>query len=1015
MQNKTAIWLFTILMITACVSALVPTWLAGSFEGKAEAYAEAQRDSLSRVHPEMSTDSLQVFQQQVQEQFLVDHAADDAGMGISYEFVRDHKLNKGLDLQGGMNVTLEVSVAELIQALAGGKDDRLTKAIALASEKQNSQDGEFVELFGEAWEEVAPSSQLAILFQNRNNQEEIPREASNEEVIVKLAEIAEAAIDRTEQVLRRRIDNLGVVQPRITRLQGSGRIEVELPGIKQKSRVREILQATAKLEFWEIYEVKDLLDGFTQINSILAKENQIDEPETEKDSSAAVAAVATPDDTTGTAQEDEMSALDSLLDDGADPTANDLTSEDQAVKYSKENPLFSVMSPMLQRVGEGMNYIPGPVVARARAIDTAQVMAYLKREDLRVLIPGNPKFLWGVENVNDGGPEVFALYAMKMPDDGQPMLDGGAVTQARVEMDPISGRPTVSLNMNSKGAKTWKRMTENNVGKSVAITLDNVVYSAPVVQSVIDNGRTSISGQFDQEKAQDLANVLKAGKLPAPANIIAETVVGPTLGAQNISDGQMSFIIALALVLLYMIFYYNKAGVVANIALLVNMLLIFGVLAGLGSTLTLPGIAGIVLTIGMSVDANVLIYERIREEIAAQKGVRLAIEDGYKAAYSSILDANITTLLTGFILAWLGTGPIKGFAVTLIIGILTSLFCAIFITRLIFEWQLEKGGNVAFSTKLTEGLFKNLSISFIPRRKVFYAISGLIIVGGLASLMTNGLDLGIDFTGGRSYVVKFEEAIDVDQLGGSLSSFLGESQPEVRQHGVSNQYQITTKYMIDQTGGEAQDVVETALKQGLDAYGVGYDDISEGQLRGPAVAQDLRSSAIQAIIASLFIIFGYIAFRFKRWEFGIGALLAMFHDVLIVLAIFSIGYKFMPFSMEVGQAFIAALLTVVGYSINDTVVVFDRIREYIGLHKREDVAVVTNKALNSTLSRTINTSISTFVVLLMIFIAGGESIKGFVFALMIGVVVGTYSSLCIATPLALDLGKRRAAKAAKKK
>jgi len=630
-------------------------------------------------------------------------------------------------------------------------------------------------------------------------------------------------------------------------------------------------------------------------------------------------------------------------------------------------------------------------------------------------------FLWGAKPL-EGAENVYGLYAFKVPKGGKAELEGDVVTDARVGTDPL-GNPTVNMSMNAKGAKTWREMTKAASAnpddlKSVGVVLDGLVYSCPRVQGEIPSGQTEIAGRFSQQEAGDLAGVLKAGKLPAPSHIIEEAIVGPSLGEESINSGWSSFMIALGIVLVYMIFYYANAGIVADIALMANLFFIMGVLASLRATVTLPGIAGIVLTIGMSVDANVLIYERIREELSAGKGLKLAITDGYKNAYSSILDANITTLLTGIILATFGTGPIQGFATTLIIGILTSLFSAIFITRLLFEWRMESSKSISFATSITKGAFRKLSINFISKRKLYYGISGLIVAAGILSLATRGLNYGVDFTGGRSYIVRFEQPVAVNEIAQALGDqFVSEDEirqvPEVKTFGSSNQVKITTKYMIDVTDGDVERIIEGKLFTGLEPFlneqsqNAFLEELTSQKVEA-TIADDIRQSAIWAVLFSLVVIFLYILFRFRKWQYSVGALIAMTHDVIVVLSVFSLLYGLMPFSLEIDQAFIAAVLTVVGYSINDTVVVFDRIREYLNLHpKHRDTEEVINNALNSTLSRTINTSLSTFIVLLIIFLFGGEVIRGFVFALMVGVAVGTYSSLYVATPVMIDLGGKR--------
>jgi len=658
-------------------------------------------------------------------------------------------------------------------------------------------------------------------------------------------------------------------------------------------------------------------------------------------------------------------------------------------------------------------YAEGPVIGYVAVKDTGKVNKYLNKKQVRSLFPRDFKYLWTAKPYDEEGKFV-QLVAIKVSSrDGKAPLEGNVITDARQDYEKFTASPNISMSMDGEGTKIWKRLTSENINRSIAIVLDDYVFSYPTVKGEIPNGRSEISGNFTINEAKDLANILKAGKLPAPARIVEEAIVGPSLGQEAIDSGLMSFIVALAIVLLYMMFYYSSAGIVANIALLINIFFIMGVLASLGAALTLPGIAGIVLTIGMSIDANVLIFERIREEVTAGKGLRLAITDGYNKAYSSIIDANVTTLLVAIILYMTGTGPIKGFATTLIIGILTSLFSAIFITRLIFIWRSDANKPISFATKISKGAFKNLNIGFLKNRKLFYGISTVIILGGIFSLATKGLNYGVDFTGGRSYVVRFEDDVNTQKIREALK-IVFESTPQVKTFGPSNQVKITTKYLIDDNSKDVDETVKSKLEEGLSTFLSGDEmtgsdsfEIMSSQKVGPTIADDIKRGAVWATILCLIAIFLYILMRFRKWQFGLGALVALFHDVLIVLSCFSILYGIVPFSLEMDQAFIAALLTVIGYSINDTVVVFDRIREHMGLYKKRDIEDVMNTALNSTLSRTINTSLSTFCVLLVIFILGGEVIRGFSFAMLIGVVVGTYSSIFIATPVVLDTFKRQ--------
>jgi SecD/SecF fusion protein len=997
-----------------------------SVEEEAKATAQLKVDSLSSLN-ELSLyqqdSALQAFENEI----LLNKGSEEVYpvMGYTYAYCKKREINLGLDLQGGMHVTLEVSVPEMMNALAGSNKGNVqfNQIMVRAKEMQRESQDDFVTLFARAHQEIAPDYPLAAIFHNLENKEKISPDATNEEVLNIIRTEAEDAISRTEQVLRKRVDNLGVVQPKIQRLTGTGRIVVELPGVKDKNRVRKILQGTAKLEFFECYQNREIYPGLEQANSILAATLKADSPADDA-SSDAIDEMITDEaseevaetvevDTTATDSASEEVSLEDMLAAEGDSAGADSLNDLSRAEIAKQNPLFILMQPQQQP--------DQPMVGMAQAGDTAKINEYLSRKDIRRLFPPRTKFVWDAKPL-EGTENIFGVYAVKVPKGGVALLEGDVVTDAGVSADPL-GNPTVSMSMNSQGSKTWREMTREasadpNDLRSVAVVLDGIVYSAPRVQGEIPSGRTEITGRFTQQEAADLAGVLKAGKLPAPSHIIEEAVVGPSLGEESISSGWSSFMIALAIVLAYMIFYYSGAGAVADIALIANIFFIMGVLASLRATLTLPGIAGIVLTIGMSVDANVLIYERIREELKAGKGYKLAITDGYKNAYSSILDANVTTLLTGIILLVFGTGPIQGFATTLIIGIMTSLFSAIFITRLLFELRMESSKTIPFATKMTENVLANPGVSFLGKRKMFYGISGAVILIGIISLFARGLNYGVDFTGGRSYIVRFEQPVAVEDIAQSLGDqFVDKNNlrqvPEVKTFGASNQVKITTKYMIEETENDVETLVQDKLYAGLTPFLAGQSQAEfleelTSQKVEPTIADDIKQSAVWAVLFSLIVIFLYILIRFRKWQYSVGALIAMTHDVLVVLAVFSILYGFLPFSLEIDQAFIAAILTVVGYSINDTVVVFDRIREYFNLHPKHKEEELVNSALNSTLSRTLNTSVSTFLVLLTIFIFGGEVIRGFVFALMVGVVVGTYSSLYIASPTMFDLSKKKA-------
>ncbi|CAI8246326.1 MAG: Uncharacterised protein [Flavobacteriales bacterium] len=792
----------------------------------------------------------------------------------------------------------------------------------------------------------------------------------------------DASIVSAFEVLRKRIDKFGVTQPNIQRLGNSGRILVELPGARDVERVKNLLQSTAQLEFWETASNQSYGAFLAQANELLKTvvASQKEEAVTE-----------------------ETSDIDDLLSDVS----------------AQQDSISTVVNPIYDYV-KGAGYSGGPVLLQVDAKDQPILEEYLNRSDVRALLPADlrfTKFLWGIP---DAQTAIVDLYVVNANRANEPPLSGSVIVDAAQTYDQL-GAPAVSMQMNGKGARIWEDMTGKafREGSNIAIVLDDVVYSAPgVSKGAIAGGRSEISGQFSLNEAIDLANVLRAGKLPAAAEIIQSEIVGPSLGQEAIESGINSFVIALLLVLAWMIFYYGRAGFYADMALTLNIILIFGILAGLGAVLTLPGIAGIVLTIGMSVDANVLIFERIREELAKGKGQKQAVSDGFKNALSSILDANITTGLTAFILFIFGTGPIKGFATTLLIGIATSLCTAIFVTRLLVDGRLSKGYSLEFATKATKNLFRNLAITFLKKRTIAYVISGALITIGVFSLFTKGLNQGVDFVGGRSYTVRFEQAVNPSDAQAQLASLLGSA--EAKTFGEDNQLKITTNYKVDVEGIEVDNEIQEALYGGLSTYlpqNLSYDDFVNGAEDkqvgimssikvGPTIADDIKKNSFLAVFGSLIVVFLYILLRFRKWQYSLGAVAAVFHDVLIVLGVFSVTYTFMPFSMEINQAFIAAVLTVIGYSLNDTVVVFDRIREFTRLHTSWESTKTVNSALNSTLSRTINTSLTTLVVLLAIFIFGGEAIRGFMFALIVGVLVGTYSSLFIATPVMFDTSKK---------
>jgi len=922
-------------------------------------------------------------------------------LGNTFKECQKKELNLGLDLKGGMNVILEVSVEDILRALSNYNTDKtFNTALAKARQMQKQSQSDYLTLFGEAFSETDPNAKLASIFGTVELKEKINFNSTNNEVLKVLDAEVSSAIDNAFNILRTRIDRFGVVQPNISQLATKGRILIELPGQNNPKRVRELLQGTANLEFWETYENSEIIGYLSAANNLL-KEIVAN---TEKVNSAVTESSAiTPADTT----KKEQSLLD-ILEKDTTQSAEATTREE----FAFQNPLFGLLSPRVTPEGQPL---PSSMIGFASSKDTAEVNKMLNMNQVKALFPRDVKFLWSQNPYKyDPTKTLFELHAIKITTrDGRPPLDGDVITSARTSSGVTGSEVKVDMSMNGEGAKIWARMTRENIDRCLAVVLDGYVRSYPRVQNEITGGNTEITGDFTIEEADDLANILKSGKLPAPARIISDTVVGPTLGKEAIKSGFISFVIAFALVLFYMVFYYSRsAGLISDIALFSNIFLLFGFLASLSAVLTLPGIAGIVLTMGMAVDANVLIYERIREELRHGKGVKLAIADGYKMAYSAIIDSNVTTLLTGIVLYVFGTGPIKGFATTLVIGIITSLFTAIFITRLIYEGLLKRNQNakLTFSIKLTQNILRNTNIDFIGMRKYFYAASILVTVIGVGSLFVRGLSQGIDFTGGRTFVVRFDESVKTADVAKTLAVTFGEL-PQVVTFGSDNQVKITTKYRIEESGVEEE--VDTKLYEGLKGMvgsDIGRDEFLakyrvSSETIGPAIATDIKIKAIYAVALALIIIFLYIFVRFRNWQYGFGAVASLFHDTLFVIGIYSLFWGIMPFSMVIDQAFIAAILTVIGYSVNDTVIVFDRLREYIPLYRKRPFKETLNMAMNATLSRTINTSLTTMLTVVAIFIFGGAVIRGFVFALMIGIAIGTYSSIFIASMLMYDTTK----------
>ena len=995
MQSKGFIKLIAVLLALACVYQLSFTFKTRSVEKKAAAYAAQfplDRQPEAEQHYLDSVQNMPVYNLGL--------------LRFTYKDCKEKELNLGLDLKGGMNVMLEVQIEDVIKALAGDSqnDPAFVEAIAEANEamrKGTSKD--YIDDFVKAYERLSGGTPLAAIFVSPDRRD-ITLESSNADVAKLLKEDTEKAIAASFNVLRSRIDNFGVTQPNIMRLPNSHRILVELPGVKEPQRVRDLLQGTASLEFWTTYDAREVLPALVAADKYLhseqeaapAEETVVETVETETPAEGGL--VAELGDTAGTAAE-------------AAPQG----------RYDRaQNPLFAVLDPA---------YAGGAAIGAAYKADMAAVNAYLATPAVRDLFPADILFKWGVKG-DDKIDGRYYLYAIRVSTpDGKAPLDGSVVTDATEQYQQHGATAEVSMTMNAEGTQRWARLTGENIGKCVAIVLDGYVYSAPVVRTKIDKGTSSISGDFTIQEAKDLANVLESGKVPAPAKIIQDTVVGPSLGQESINAGLLSFLIAFVLVLLYMGLFYKTAGWMSDIALLMNVFLLMGVLVSFGAVLTLPGIAGIVLTMGMAVDANVIIYERIKEELREGKGLSLAIKDGFSKAYSAIIDGNLTTIITGIVLFVFGNGPVQGFATTLIIGIITSFFCAVFITRLLIEWVVAKRGSISFSRKWSENFLNNTSFDFIRMRKTAYYIAGALMVLSCISFAVRRLNLGAEFTGGRAYVVRFDKAVSAEQVRANLNEAFAQYADadaasvsfEVKQYGNENQMRIVTQYKYDDTSDEATSEVEQIIydaMKSLYSYEISFDNFRNTQEDingiitadkiGPSIARDMTWNAIYSVLFSLIAIGLYITFRFKRWQWATGATAALAINALFIIGVFSMLYGFLPFNLEVNQAFIAAILTIIGYAINDTVVVFDRIREYLAIYPKRNLKENVNNAVNSTLSRTINTSGTTLVTLLAIFFFGGETIRGFIFALTVGVIVGTAATIFIATPIAYDLMTKRA-------
>jgi len=986
MQSKGAIRLVAILLALACLWQLSFTVVSNVQAKKAVKHAEAiaaaaqEEAAFQAVAEEDRAYWLDSLKKVENRRYIDSISSEKVYFGYTYKDVQAKEINLGLDLKGGMNVMLQVQLEDLIKALSSNASDpEFISALASAKERSVGSQSDLITLFAEEYSKVSGGKRLAQVFGTYEMRDKIKPESTDEEVLAVVKGEAESAISNSFNVLRNRIDRFGVTQPSIQKLGNTGRILVELPGVKEPERVRKLLQGTASLEFWTTFTSTEIYQYLVEANSLIAQMQ------------------------------------------GEDSAEGEELSEEEAAR--RANPLFSVLQP-----SEPSN---SACIGYANAMDTVKVNRFLAMPQVADLFPAEFRPMWSVKPASYlKSDNIYELVAIKAATrDGKAPLDGSAVVDARVSYPQQrgTGNPTVSMTMNAEGANTWARLTKENIGKQIAIVLDGTVYSYPVVNSEISGGNSEISGNFDVEEATDLVNVLKSGKLPAPATIVQEQVVGPSLGAESIRAGLISFVIAFLLVLLYMILFYQGAGLVANIALLTNVLLLFGTLASFGAVLTLPGIAGLVLTMGMAVDANVIIYERIKEELSAGKGLGKAIADGYSNAYSAIIDGQVTTLLTGLVLFFFGSGPVKGFATTLIIGIITSVITSIFITRLIFDDRLKKGKGITFQNNLTKNILKNTHIDFVKGRKISYILSGALIVISLVSIFTKGFTYGVDFTGGRTYVVRFDQSVTAESVRAAALEVFANAEEnasvEVKQFGGESQMKITTSYKYKDDSSSVDTEIESMLYEALKGFFTTEPSFSEftstldnpngiisSDKVGASIASDIRRNAVIAVIIALFVIFAYIAFRFKGWTWGLGGVVSLAHTAIIVIGFFSLFSGILPFNLDVDQTFIAAILTIIGYAINDNVVIFDRIREFSGLHPGADFKETVNTALNATLTRTVNTSVSTLVTMLAIAIWGGESIRGLAVALILGICIGTYASIMIGTPVMFDATRKAAAK-----
>jgi SecD/SecF fusion protein len=1001
MKNKGFIIALTVIITLLCVYYLSFTFISRGIQKDATEIATDSNGNLDFYRKQAYLDS--VWNESVYNLF---------GIQYTYKDIKDTELSLGLDLQGGMHVTLEVSPVDIIKGLSGNSENPdFLEALRLANEKQRNSQGAYADLFYQSFKEVSPDGGLSVIFANAANRGRISLDSSDDDIMQIISDEINDAIDRSFEILRTRVDRFGTSQPNIQKLPGTGRIQVELPGVDNRERVRKLLSGVAKLEFWEVYDLQELQNTLTAINNKIVEENRLESINLEsqleaQDVEEADTQTQSDEDVLSSLLDDEQTEVDSAAEDLAAQLAGDSTSVD-SLESVLSSPLFSLR----QAPYYGLFY---------NVKDTSKINRLLARPEIKALIPSNMKYYWKNKSLEgELSQEVLELFFVKVRRGGLPPLTGEVITDARPDFDE-NGRPSVSMQMNATGAKIWKRLTGENLNRRIAIVLDGYVYSAPNVITEIPNGSSQITGSFAIEDTKDLANILKAGKLPAPTRIVEEAVIGPTLGKEAQKQGIISIVAGLVIVVLFMISYYSKGGFVANIALVFNIFFVLGILAQLNAALTLPGIAGIVLTIGMSIDANVLIFERIREELRNGSTLLNAISTGYSKAYSSIIDANVTTFLIGVIMYALGQGPIKGFATTLMIGIASSFFSAVFITRVVITWMTKKGdkSKISFDTFWSKDLLSKLNIDFMSKRRIAYMFSMIFIVIGITLIVVQGgLNLGVDFTGGRSYIVAFDQPISESELKTDIQGDFANTGTEVKTYGSSNVVKITTSYLVADESAEADSLVESAMIKGVSRFtGLSYvanEDkmgaetfmIAGSSKVGATIADDIKTASMESVIFSLIVIFLYILIRFRKWQFGLGAVVALFHDTLFVLSAFALA-RLLGKTFEIDQVFIAAMLTIIGYSINDTVVVFDRVRENMQLKPGTPFYKVFNEAISNTVSRTLITSATTLIVIMVLLIFGGEVLRGFSFALVIGILVGTYSSIFVATPVVLDLNKK---------